>query len=65
MERNMIISLIAGYIVALLPIWNWDSRVELFIATIALGVICMIVMTSLQERIKKAFASANTKALNK
>lgn len=62
MQRNMTISLLAGYIIALLPIWSWDSRVELFIATIALSVICMIVLTSLQESIKKALTSANVRA---
>ena len=60
-ERNMIISLIAGYITALLPIWSWDSRAELFIAAIALSIVCMIVLTGLQEKIKRALTSDNVK----
>lgn len=61
MERNMIISLIAGYITALLPIWNWDSRTELFIATIAISIVWLIILTWMQETIKKVLVSANTK----
>lgn len=57
----MIISLIAGYITALLPIWSWDSRAELFIAAIAICIVYMIVLTSLQEKIKRALTSDNVK----
>lgn len=57
----MIISLLIGYITALLPIWSWDSRAELFIAAIALSIVYMIVLTGLQEKIKRALTSDNVK----
>lgn len=61
----MIISLIAGYITALLPIWNWDSRVELFFATMTISIAWLIILIWIQEltqRIKKALTSANVRA---
>ena len=61
MERNMIIALIAGYITALLPIWNWDSRAELFIATMAISIVWLIILIWIQETIKKVLVSANTR----
>ncbi len=64
-ERNMIISLIAGYITALLPIWNWDGRVELFFATMAISIAWLIILIWIQEltqRIKKALTSDNVRA---
>ena len=34
----MIISLLIGYITALLPIWDWNTRLELFAGTIVLSI---------------------------
>ena len=44
MARELNISLIIGIIVAILPIWRWDSRIELLISVfvftgIAFGII--------------------------
>lgn len=65
MERNVIISLVAGYITSLLPVWTWDNRVELVTATVILSITWMLVLIWIQEltqRIKKALTSANVRA---
>ena len=65
MERNVIISLIAGYITSLLPVWIWDSKVELATATIILSIAWLLILIWIQElakRIKKALTSANVRA---
>lgn len=61
MQRNMTISLLAGYITVLLPVWSWDNRIELFIATIAISIAWLIVLIWMQETIKKVLVSANTR----
>lgn len=61
MKRNMTISLLAGYITVLLPVWSWDNRIELFIATIAISIVWLIVLIWMQETIKKVLVSANTR----
>lgn len=65
MERNVIISLIAGYITSLLPVWTWDSKVELATATMILSIVWLLILIWIQElaeRIKKALTSANVRA---
>lgn len=65
MERNVIISLIAGYITSLLPVWTWDSKVELATATMILSIVWLLILIwirELAERIKKALTSANVRA---
>lgn len=66
MERNILISLIAGYAVSLLPIWNWNSRTELALGTIASSIVILIILIWMSEKkknIKKAlaFGDARTK----
>ena len=64
MERNIIISLITGYAVSLLPIWNWNSRTDLLFGTIASSVIILFVLIWLQgttEKIKKALTFGDVK----
>ena len=64
MERHMIISMIAGYTVALLPVWKWDSKVELILATIISTMLCLFFLIWAEERIqtiKKALTSGNVK----
>lgn len=34
----MIISLLIGYITAMLPIWDWNTRLELFAGTMVLSI---------------------------
>lgn len=65
MERNVIISLVAGYITSLLPVWTWDSRVELVTATIILSTAWLLILIWIQEltrRIKKALTLADVRA---
>lgn len=62
----MIISLLIGYITALLPIWDWNGRLELFAGTIVLSIMCLAILIWLQEKrkvIKKALTSANMRGL--
>ena len=65
MERNVIISMIAGYITSLLPVWTWDGKTELVIATMTLSIVWLLILIWIQEltkRIKKALTSANVRA---
>lgn len=65
MERNVIISLIAGYITSLLPVWTWDSKVELATATMILSIMWLLILIWIQElpqRIKKALTLADVRA---
>ena len=48
MERNVIISLIAGYIASLLPVWTWDSKVELVTATMTLSIVWLLILIWIQ-----------------
>lgn len=66
MERNILASLITGYAVSLLPIWNWNNRAELALGTIAASVVALIILIWMSEKkknIKKAltFGDARTK----
>lgn len=65
MEYKMVVSLLIGYIAALLPIWNWEGKLELFTGTIVLSVMSLIALIWIQEKkkaIKKALTSANVRA---
>lgn len=67
MERNIIISLLVGYITALFPVWTWDNRIELFVGTITLSIISFFTLLWIKEtvqKIKKALTSANVRASN-
>ena len=62
MEHKIIVSLLIGYTIALLPIWDWNTRPELFAGTIVLSITCLAILVWLQEKrraIKKALTSAN------
>lgn len=48
----MIISLLIGYITAMLPIWDWNTRLELFAGTIVLSITCLAILIWLQEKRK-------------
>ena len=66
MERNILISLITGYTVSLLPIWNWDSRTELVLGTIAASIVTLAILIWMSEKKKDskkalAFGDARTK----
>lgn len=65
MERNVIISLITGYITSLLPVWTWDRKVELVTATLMFSIVSLIVLIWIcekTEKIKEALAPANERA---
>lgn len=65
MERNVIISLIGGYIASLLPVWTWDSKAELVTATLMFSIVSLIALIWIREKtekIKEALASANVRA---
>lgn len=65
MERNVIISLITGYITSLLPVWTWDSKVELVTATLMFSIVSLITLIWIHEKtekIKEALAYANVRA---
>lgn len=62
MEHKIIASLLIGYTIALFPIWDWNTRPELFAGTIVLSITCLAILVWLQEKrraIKKALTSAN------
>ena len=59
----MIISLLIGYITAMLPIWDWNTRLELFAGTIVLSITCLIWLQEKRKVIKKALTSANMRGL--
>ena len=68
MENKMAVSLLIGYIASLLPIWNWEGKLELFTGTIVLSVMSLIVLIWIQEKkkaIKKALTSANVRAIKR
>lgn len=48
----MIISLLIGYITAMFPIWDWNTRLELFAGTIVLSITCLAILIWLQEKRK-------------
>ena len=53
MERKMIISLLIGYITALLPIWDWNTRLELFAGTYDRGG-CQSIRRHAEKKIKSS-----------
>lgn len=64
MERNTILSLILGYVTTFLPVWSWDSRLEMLFATFAftiLFLVFLIWMEGTMQTIKKGLRTGNTK----
>ena len=67
MQKNLIISLITGQLVALLPLWDWDDKLTFLTGSICITIVAMIAITWLEDRtraIKRALTSANVKGLN-
>lgn len=50
MARELNISLIIGIIVAILPIWRWDSRIELLISVFAITGIAFGIILWLEDK---------------
>ena len=64
MQKNLIISLITGQLVALLPLWDWGDRLTFLTGSICITIVAMIVITWLEDRtraMKRALTSANVK----
>lgn len=67
MQKNLIISLITGQLVALLPLWDWGDKLTFLTGSICITIVAMIAITWLEDRtraIKRALTSANVKGLN-
>lgn len=50
MARELNISLIIGIIVAILPIWRWDSRIELLISAFVITGIAFGIILWLEDK---------------
>nr|DAY74955.1 MAG TPA: hypothetical protein [Caudoviricetes sp.] len=64
MQKNLIISLVTGQLVALLPLWDWGDKLTFLTGSICITIVAMIAITWLEDTIKRALTSANVKGLN-
>lgn len=64
MARELNISLITGIIVAILPVWQWDSKMDFLIGVFALAGITFGTILWLEEKKakKKSPVAATTRA---
>ena len=53
MARELNISLIIGIIVAILPIWQWDSEIELLISVFVIAGIAFGIILWTEDKKKK------------
>ena len=61
MARELNISLIIGIIVAILPIWQWDSEIELLISVFTIaGIAFGIILWTEDKKTKKKNPTAAT-----
>lgn len=61
MARELNISLIIGSIVAILPIWQWDSEIELLISVFVIaGIAFGIILWTEDKKTKKKNPTAAT-----
>ena len=61
MARELNISLIIGIIVAILPIWQWDSEIELLISVFVIaGITFGIILWMEDKKTKKKNPTAAT-----
>lgn len=61
MQKNLIISLIIGQLVALLPLWDWGDKLTFLTGSICITIVTMIAITWLEDKtkaIKRALTSA-------
>ena len=61
MARELNISLIIGIIVAILPVWQWDSGIEFLIGVFTLAGITFGIILWLEEKKTKKSKSKNKK----
>lgn len=61
MARELNVSLIIGIIAAVLPVWQWDSEIELLIGIFAIaGIVCGIILWLEDKKTKKKNPTAAT-----
>lgn len=68
MERKVITSMLTGYLISMLPVWEIGSRIQAIMLTLAISVCAFIFMLWIEdifENIKKTPTSANVRAKKK
>ncbi len=68
MERKVITSMLTGYLISMLPVWEIGSRIQAIMLTLAISVCAFIFLFWIEgifENIKKAPTSANMRAKKK
>lgn len=68
MERKVITSMLTGYLISMLPVWEIGSRIQALTLTFAIFVCILIFLIWIEEvfaNIKKAPTSANVRAKRK
>lgn len=61
MARELNISLIIGIVVAILPVWQWDSEIELLISVFVItGIAFGIILWTEDKKTKKKNPTAAT-----
>lgn len=68
MERKVITSMLTGYLISMLPVWEIGSRIQAIMLTLAISVCAFIFMLWIEdifENIKKTLTPANVRAKKK
>ena len=68
MERKVITSMLTGYLISMLPVWEIGSRIQAMMLTLAISVCAFIFMLWIEdifENIKKTLTLADVGAKKK
>lgn len=68
MERKVITSMLTGYLISMLPVWEIGSRIQAIMLTLAISVCSFIFMLWIEdifENIKKTLTLADVEAKKK
>lgn len=68
MERKIITSMLTGYLISMLPVWEIGSRIQAIMLTLAISVCAFIFMLWIEdifENIKKTLTLADVGAKKK
>lgn len=68
MERKVITSMLTGYLISMLPVWEIGSRIQAIMLTLAISVCAFIFMLWIEdifENIKKTLTLADVRAKKK
>lgn len=68
MERKVITSMLTGYLISMLPVWEIGSRIQAIMLTLAMSVCAFIFMLWIEdifENIKKTLTLADVGAKKK